>query len=653
MFSSRCKLCCWIAVFLAGGSVASAGKPTGTLAAFAQNRSWSDKTGSFQLDASLVEADKTTVKLRRSDGRIVSVPVEKLSDADGAFISTFLTAESAVGGSGAPENPFEAGLMEPASPSSGGAASPSSGGGASLAADIPMRKFSGGGKNPEPINFDPMPWKAGAVKSMAIEPQQNRTVSLPMEKEFFAKLQLVVAGSTPMAYVGIYRQSRKEEENYSRFGRILLKDRKPIPLGESKSPWKIMAVSKDGRKLAMVRVVGFDKGNDLAIFNVTGEGLLADYQFTAGEGSFGELHWVGFLPNNRLATISQKHTLTIWNLDGPRIIKQFKCQKLTADIGGNGELLALPADNLVLFLSGSNYQKVGTIEVDGSGTPSIAFSPDGQRFAAFTPYSLSIYSLASGQLEKTIAVSHDRAGASIQWLGNHVLVGRRLMVDIERGMAVWTYEMADNSYAWGGQLYSVIVDRSGSNFVSAKLPHPAVESALKGADSSALYAVESGSSFSIDAQLSGLTPAEQTEIKNGVAKKLAAFGWRLSSGASTQVALKLSRGKSVSREYAKSNSPFPVPFGFTSGPTTKVSFQPWIHTITINAGGKEVFKLARTIGAAHGLSLKEGESIQQAVLRTVKPSAKFFTDAVIPAKVIKPEFREGFGKSKITAQGIK
>ncbi len=45
-------------------------------------RTWSDKTGKFQIEAQLESFDGKFVKLKRRDGTVVSVPVEKLSEAD-------------------------------------------------------------------------------------------------------------------------------------------------------------------------------------------------------------------------------------------------------------------------------------------------------------------------------------------------------------------------------------------------------------------------------------------------------------------------------------------------------------------------------------------------------------------------------------------
>ncbi|GAB6188180.1 SHD1 domain-containing protein [Thermopirellula anaerolimosa] len=73
--------------------------------AAAEVRTWKDKTGKFSIRAELVESDGTTVKLKRADGKVISVPVDRLSDQDRQFLEA--QEKSAFGGAA----PGEAGKM--------------------------------------------------------------------------------------------------------------------------------------------------------------------------------------------------------------------------------------------------------------------------------------------------------------------------------------------------------------------------------------------------------------------------------------------------------------------------------------------------------------------------------------------------------------
>lgn len=51
-------------------------------------RLWTDATGRHRVEADLVESDDQKVVLKRAGGKLVTIPVEKLSDADREFVKT-------------------------------------------------------------------------------------------------------------------------------------------------------------------------------------------------------------------------------------------------------------------------------------------------------------------------------------------------------------------------------------------------------------------------------------------------------------------------------------------------------------------------------------------------------------------------------------
>jgi hypothetical protein len=51
-------------------------------------REWSDATGKFKIQGELVAVRAGKVILEKADGKIISVPLEKLSAADQAFLKS-------------------------------------------------------------------------------------------------------------------------------------------------------------------------------------------------------------------------------------------------------------------------------------------------------------------------------------------------------------------------------------------------------------------------------------------------------------------------------------------------------------------------------------------------------------------------------------
>jgi len=58
--------------------------------AWAETRTWSDASGKYRIEAELVYAGDGNVRLKKTDGRVVTVPLSKLSDADRRFVRDWL-----------------------------------------------------------------------------------------------------------------------------------------------------------------------------------------------------------------------------------------------------------------------------------------------------------------------------------------------------------------------------------------------------------------------------------------------------------------------------------------------------------------------------------------------------------------------------------
>jgi hypothetical protein len=62
-------------------------KPTRP-AALTAPRTWKDASGKFQVEAELVEITADAVRLRKPDGTELSVPIDKLSEADRRLVES-------------------------------------------------------------------------------------------------------------------------------------------------------------------------------------------------------------------------------------------------------------------------------------------------------------------------------------------------------------------------------------------------------------------------------------------------------------------------------------------------------------------------------------------------------------------------------------
>ena len=71
----------------------------------AEMRKWTDSTGSFSVNAKLVSNEDGSVKLEKEDGRIITLPLTKLSDKDQTYLEELKKQNSEA-------NPFAGGEMK-------------------------------------------------------------------------------------------------------------------------------------------------------------------------------------------------------------------------------------------------------------------------------------------------------------------------------------------------------------------------------------------------------------------------------------------------------------------------------------------------------------------------------------------------------------
>ncbi|NNE00376.1 MAG: hypothetical protein HKN47_23910 [Pirellulaceae bacterium] len=61
-------------------------------------REWTDKTGRYKIQAELIDVSDDVAKLKRDDGKLIQIPISKLSDEDATIAKNFAPPE---------DSPFE------------------------------------------------------------------------------------------------------------------------------------------------------------------------------------------------------------------------------------------------------------------------------------------------------------------------------------------------------------------------------------------------------------------------------------------------------------------------------------------------------------------------------------------------------------------
>lgn len=64
-------------------------------ALFALGREWTDSTGKYKVDAELINVLDGQIRLKTRNGRIITVPIRRLSGADQSVVAEYVAAHSA------------------------------------------------------------------------------------------------------------------------------------------------------------------------------------------------------------------------------------------------------------------------------------------------------------------------------------------------------------------------------------------------------------------------------------------------------------------------------------------------------------------------------------------------------------------------------
>lgn len=85
---------------------------------------------------------------------------------------------------------------------------------------------------------------------------------------------------------------------------------------------------------------------------------------------------------------------------------------------------------------------------------------------------------------------------------------------------------------------------------------------------------------------------------------------------------------------------------------TVVQYQPWISQVNLTIDGDSVWSASGSTGVPQVLSPFGFGSIESRVQAAQQPNPGFFDGIQLPEKLIKPEFKNGFGVSEVGLRGV-
>jgi hypothetical protein len=606
----------------------------------ATSRTWTDASGKFKIEAAFVSLDKDLLQLKKTDGKFITLPLEKLSAEDQTVAKSL--AEAAKTPPMKEENPFEANVSDKPSIA-----------GLGVEKKVTLQGVP-------VITLDaPAAWSAAANPTENPAPAiANRVSTLPARAaigrngradDFFEKADaMIVDAAHAWLWIGVKNEPPGGQKS-CRLERIDVASGSVLPPLEMPTLVKPVCVDPTGRYLVTSREDDFHNRNkQLDLWEIDGNEVRATQSFKPyddGEGkpfSVKSWKWAEFVDGSHLLTLSDGGKLVLWDLATLKASYQAELGtgwSMSCTLSPGRQQLAVATSSGVFLLEPLTGKVLGKCEMKDEGRINIyrvAFSDDGSQLAAVGPLNLWVWNVADGESTThisgtTIPIGHETALS----FGSHkhLVIDHRYAFDIERGLMTCYYTGSwSSAAAFAGREFYLTEDRAAGGktrgVMQFVLPGDEVVKKAAAVREEELLAIKPGSKISLELNLP-FDAAEIEKIRTSATAAFVANGWAVAApGEASDFTLTASAkvGETKEIEYRMFGR------GFA---TTKVSITYQIGEMVLKAPGVErpVWQNKATWGPPHFLHLKEGQTIEEAT-RTA-PNAAFFANPGIPRRLMK------------------
>jgi hypothetical protein len=663
-----------------------------------ESRTWTDKSGKFSVEGEFVEITAGKARLKLKDGKVVTLPLAKLSENDRIYVRDLLKKRrDEAAGAAAEEQSADSSAGPPGFPGrersqwsvgdrvqyrSGFTYEPATitavdgfwvhihldSAAKDATEHVPASRVealtetvaaaAAWSWNP-PVMKKPIQADYSSVKRLALNPSASKTlgadpappgvggealapVRFGGKYAYYEKfLTLDVAlGDAPMA-VAAYAGGKEFRDVNSR---VQLVDLKTSALkGNYSGPAKLKSVhlSPSGKRLATRCEPGETWGPEFLDIWDIGETGLTHVATWLPYGSAREhsqsIDSVKWLDDARLMTLGGEGSLVLWQVDGAKAVYEIAASTSSIVLSPGGKQFALPtAKGVDIFSveSGVHFAHVPAVV----GPTSVAFSPSGRRLAAVGPLGVEILDVTGAEPPRQFYLG---SPGTYQWLDDQFLLGSDgLVVDSVAQTATWRYRRSGIGWLEQGRYWYVVGD-DNRTLVNIALPHDAAKQSASAVTSDTdLFAVAPGMAVTLDIDLGDA--AATPEAVAILTKAVQGAGLRVESGQQIVLTARTRGGDSQEMKYRQMGG------GWKE---ETISVPTRYYDVELLVNGQKVWSASSFQGAPHMPRLEEGDTIQSAVSREMAVKA-IYMPSTIPMRIVKAEFQEPRGESELTARGV-
>ena len=358
----------------------------------------------------------------------------------------------------------------------------------------------------------------------------------------------------------------------------------------------------------------------------------------------------GFKPKVEFARIIDNHRAVVqvnqsiygWELDSGKnwlVIDNIPATGKVA-MSPTGRYLAIGLSGGAQVVDVDRAELLGKVPFKASMTPSVAFSPGGNRLAMTAGNEVAIWNLQNAGVELSRTIEQT-TGRLVGWVGDEYLLTQFSLVDLETGNMVWKYNLpsgmkemtSPDGYLAFGRL------RNQATLVALPLPHAGVEAVKRRLKNVSPDMLLVGPGTAVSLEVRGLTGSDEAEMKSALQIAVEKAGWTVKPRADTQVMAEITRGDKQKLNFRQ--------IGGHPRDYDTVTMKPYRASIEITQNGKVIWERSKQNMVPFIVRMEAGESLKSAVRKFEKIDPAYFERVTLPPRIFKPEIENLIGRSRV------
>lgn len=573
-------------------------------------RTWTDTTGKYKTEAEFVEIKDGQVTLKKSDGRILTLPLSRLCEDDQKLIrSAFEKRGPKVGKDGLAIADWSA------------------------ARPVALKA--------------PVSWK--------LEPEEPLEPGKPLV-DGAVPLGPPVDGSTISEGVITLGFDRKQGHAIlarMRQGKVWIERCDLVAgrtLGSFELPPKLrpMDVDPSGQRLVTrSEEFGFGKKGVATIWDIAGfepTKIVSWEPYAAARSSGRDISFAAFVDAGNVLMYGNG-TLSMWNIPTVRAIWATPISR-PPRLSAGRKYMVVPAASGMYVMEAASGKILGRLPGDGNISPAFAISDDAQRIAMYASGRLQVWDCKTGERYRDFSVPGAAGNLALDWIDkDHLLVSRSHVVNVERRMTLWRYDgIHTDGVTFGGKYWTVLGGGpNGKCYVPFRMPHDEALKAIDSVPEEDLLVAKPGDKIKLVVKL-GFAADQQKKISELLARRLTEAGFVVTDDA-----------RLVFEAIAEQGQPATVQYEDIRFPrrTSSVKVNENSYFMRISEGKNVVWQTGGRTDAPPLVLVERGQTIDDALSSFNGLNLAFFEKTNIPKRIARPGKHGGaYGISRVTSEGL-